>query len=271
MFAGNQSFGASFLCPNTFCRLTFHLSFHSIKFSKTFSNILHFSVIFQFFLVRFVAETRKDFPHRPAGKSVPRGILFPSPAARHLPWPWTCQSVKTKPWTFVRYAWRTTPCALVQCAVYGEETSLPAGPFVFPVEGNDVWISVSARVFSCHSGFPKSFSRVYADELFFSVLINRLCFQFFRSKKMPAESESIWIFPLFSMFWRSTAVLLRVRAWNSGHQFVRICRPPVDCLIDCAFRWRKFLVENWHLEKYPSAKDTREKQNIRITMKYIMK
>ena len=33
-----------------------------------------------------------------------------------------------------------------------------------------------------------------------------------------------------------TAVLLRVRASNSGHQFVRICTPPIDCLIDCAFR-----------------------------------
>ena len=34
----------------------------------------------------------------------------------------------------------------------------------------------------------------------------------------------------------STAVLLQVRAWNSGHQFVWICGPPVDRLIDCVFR-----------------------------------
>ncbi|OQV19868.1 Sialate O-acetylesterase [Hypsibius exemplaris] len=36
---------------------------------------------------------------------------------------------------FVRHAWKTTPCAYLQCAVYGADTALPAGPFVLPVQG----------------------------------------------------------------------------------------------------------------------------------------
>ncbi|OQV15381.1 Sialate O-acetylesterase [Hypsibius exemplaris] len=35
---------------------------------------------------------------------------------------------------FVRYAWRNTPCPYLQCAIYGADTALPAGPFVLPVD-----------------------------------------------------------------------------------------------------------------------------------------
>ncbi|OQV24121.1 Sialate O-acetylesterase [Hypsibius exemplaris] len=34
---------------------------------------------------------------------------------------------------FIRYAWQTTPCPYLQCALYGADTALPAGPFVAPV------------------------------------------------------------------------------------------------------------------------------------------
>lgn len=33
--------------------------------------------------------------------------------------------------TGVRYAWRTTPCSFLKCAVYGKESQLPAPPFLY--------------------------------------------------------------------------------------------------------------------------------------------
>ena len=51
--------------------------------------------------------------------------------------------------------------------------------------------------------------------------------------------EKSWPTLLYKMYIDDhiTAVLLRVHASNSGHQFVRICRPPVDCLIDFLTEW----------------------------------